>query len=66
MLNIKWEGLWKAIWGLVMTISWLNNGIFLLPDFALTNVDTPTIIWKERIIALWRGIRLSQEHLDTK
>lgn len=57
MPNIKWEGLREAIWGLVMTISWLNNDIFLLPDlvFSLTNADTLSIIGNERIIILWRG-----------
>lgn len=40
-----------------MTISWLNNDIFLLPDlvFSLTNADTLSIIGNERIIILWRG-----------
>lgn len=57
MPNIKWEGLREAIWGLVMTISWLNNDIFLLPDlvFSLTKADTLSIIGNERIIILWRG-----------
>lgn len=40
-----------------MTISWLNNDIFLLPDlvFSLTNADTLSIIGNERLIILWRG-----------
>jgi len=55
MLNITWEGLGKAIWGLVMTISWLNNDIFLLPAFALNNTDIPAIAGNERIIILCGG-----------
>lgn len=46
-----------------MTISRLNNDIFLLPDFALTNADIPPIL---RITILWRGIRISQERRYAK